>query len=212
MTEQEITTKSTNYLDPETFYNKFLFWLQRLDPFVNSIKKPPMSAMQFVWAAELQYGCGLRVSEMLNLEKKDFDLKHRILIIRNPKTAKGKIQKTTILPYHIRGLEIFLELFKDGDKIFPTSRQTIWKYYKNAGAVAGLNIFESQNERDIANIWTHLLRKSCSKRMQALGASRELRMRKLRHSFRDAHDAYDVVDLNTLLDWEAEHMIRDVKQ
>ena len=78
--------------------------------------------------------------------------------------------------------------------------------------LAGLNIYEAQQEREIANVWTHLLRKSCSKRMQYLGASRELRMRKLRHSFRDAHDAYDVVDLNTLLDWEAEHLALPFKE
>lgn len=204
--------KSTNYLDPDTFYNKFLPALVRLEPFTNGLKCYPMDANQFVICADIQYCSGLRVSEVLNLTKSDFDLVHRILIIRTAKTGKGKIQKTTILPYQVEKLIKFLDRFRNDEKIFPTTRQTIWKYYRNAGRLAGLNIFESQNQRDIANVWTHLLRKSCSKRMQGLGASRELRMRKLRHSFRDAHDAYDVVDLNTLLDWEAEHFKESVSQ
>ena len=203
---QELTFKSTNYLDEYTFYNKFQFWLVRLEPFINLEHRYPMDANHFVRASDLQYGSGLRITELLNLRKCDLDLNHRILSIIDAKTGKGKVQKTTILPYQVNSLEKFLEQYSDKDILFPTTRMTMWKYYRNAGRLAGLNIFEAQNERNISNVWTHLLRKSCSKRMQRLGASRELRMRKLRHSFRDAHDAYDVVDLNTLLDWEAEHL------
>ena len=203
---QELTFKSTNYLDPYTFYNKFQFWLVRLEPFINLEHKYPMDANAFVKASDIQYGSGLRITEVLNLTKSDFDLNHRILSIWNPKTAKGRTQKTTILPYQINSLEKFLDQFSDSDRLFPTTRMTMWKYFRNAGRLAGLNIFEAQHEREVANVWTHLLRKSCSKRMQYLGATRELRMRKLRHSNRDAHDAYDQVDINTLLDWEAEHL------
>ena len=70
--------------------------------------------------------------------------------------------------------------------------------------MAGLRIGEIQQRKTIDGVWTHLMRKSCSKRMLDLGATRELRMLKLRHVFRDAHDAYDRPDLNTLLDWEQE--------
>ena len=49
------------------------------------------------------------------------------------------------------------------------------------------------------------MRKSCSKRMRELGASRELAMVKLRHSNVGSHDTYDRPDLNELLNWEAEH-------
>jgi hypothetical protein len=41
--------------------------------------------------------------------------------------------------------------------------------------------------------------------MKSKGANRELRMLKLRHAFKDAHDVYDVEDINSLKDWEAEN-------
>jgi len=146
-------------------------------------------------------GC-TKVSEGLNLIKSDFNLNGRILTIRNPKTKKQGSQKTTILPYHVSWFERMLQDIKPQDKVFPISRMTVWQYFKNASIMAGLPIAEEQQERSISGVWTHLFRKSCSKRMATLGASRELRMRKLRHSFRDAHDTYDAVDINALLDWE----------
>ena len=199
---QELENLTTNYLSPNLFYNKFLFWLVRLDPFVSN--HSPMLANHFVTAFRIQYGSGLRITEVLNLQKEDLDLDHRILTIKKAKT--GRNQKTTILPYDISVLEKFTENMKSDQKLFSIDRSTMWKYAKNAGKLAGLNIFESQTYRDITGLWTHLLRKSCSKRMQKLGASRELRMLKLRHSNKDAHDTYDRPDLTALLIWEAQHM------
>jgi len=146
---QSLTFKSTNYLDPHTFYNKFQFWLVRLEPFVNLEHHYPMDANHFVKATEIQYCSGLRIGEVIKLIKADFDLNHRILTIRNPKTAKGKIQKTTILPYQINSLEKFLDQYSDNDLLFPTTRMTMWKYYRNAGRLAGLNIFESQDQETL---------------------------------------------------------------
>ena len=45
--------------------------------------------------------------------------------------------------------------------------------------------------------------------MKEMGAERELRMCKLRHSFKDAHDTYDAVDLNTLKAWEEKNMPKE---
>jgi len=204
---QELTFKSTNYLDPYTFYNKFQFWLVRLEPFINLEHRYPMDANHFIKATEIQYCSGLRIGEVIKLIKADFDLNHRILTIRNPKTAKGKIQKTTILPYQINSLEKFLDQFSDSDLLFPTTRMTMWKYYRNAGRLAGLNIFESQDQRNISNVWTHLLRKSCAKRMEDLGAKESLIARKLRHSTGTVTQRYTKVDINALLDWEEKHMV-----
>ncbi len=79
--------KTTNYLSPELFYNKFLFWLVRLQPFVSDSGRPPMDANSFVTAFKVQYGCGLRVSELLGLKKRDIDLNHRLVTIAKPKTG-----------------------------------------------------------------------------------------------------------------------------
>ena len=212
---QELIFKTTNYLSPYLFYNKFLFWLVRLQPFVATSGKPPVDANTFVNAMRIQYGCGLRVSEGLNLIKSDFDLNHRMLTIRMPKTGRKRkfrsdgtiiesmiAQKTTILPYDIPVIEKHLAGLSKNDIVFPINRHFVWEYAKDAGRLAGLNISEIQKTKVIDGVWTHLMRKSCSKRMAELGASRELRMKKLRHAFRDAHDAYDTIDYNALLEWE----------
>ena len=72
--------------------------------------------------------------------------------------------------------------------------------------MAKLDLGEQQRQRYIKGAWTHLLRKSRSKMMKFLGASRELRMCKLRHTFEDAQDAYDVEDINALIKWESENI------
>jgi len=207
MIQQSI--QSTNYLEPKIFYNDFLDWLVRLPPFHMKTGRPSMPPITFQMLFRLMYGCGLRVSEALQLTPEDFDLEHRIIRIQRAKT--GRNQKTTILPYDIPRLEKFLKGKQLGKRLFPTSRSTVSRYAKNTGIMAGLNIFESQKERDVTGIFTHIFRKSCSKRMRILGADRELRMRKLRHAFKDAHDTYDAVDLNTLSLWEAENFTVEIE-
>lgn len=214
---QYLQLQTTNYLSPFLFYNKFLFWLVRLQPFVTETGRPPMSADSFVRAFRIQYGCGLRISEVLNLKKQDIDLNHRILTITKPKTGHRKTfrtdgtvieqiksQRTTILPYDIDMLEKQLDQLSNNDKLFTANRHVMWQYSKDAGNLAGLQIGEIQDEKIIDGVWTHLMRKSCSKRMRDLGASRELGMVKLRHVNRDSHDAYDRKDINALLEWESQ--------
>ena len=197
---QELIFKTTNYLSPYVFYNKFLFWLVRLQPFISSSGKPPVSANVFTLSQRVQYGCGLRVTELTELQKEDIDLNHRLLKIKKAKT--GYNQRTTILPYDINILEKHLNTLSNKDVVFPINRHLVWEYAKDAGRLAGLNIGEIQKTKVVDGVWTHLMRKSCSKRMMELGASRELRMVKLRHAMRDAHDAYDLPDINALLEWE----------
>lgn len=198
--------KSTNYLNPTLFYNEFLYWLVLLDEFHDEEQKPPMSANQFYFLARIQYGSALRITEGLNLIKQDFDLDHRILKIWNPKTKKGGVQKTTILPYDVKAIEKFLNGFSESDQLFPITRSTAWRYYKNASILGNLNIFESKDEIEIHDAWTHLLRSSCSKMYEDLGAKHSIIQKKMRHGGRDVTDRYTKVDLQTLLDWEDEHL------
>lgn len=210
--------QTTNYMTPYVFYNKFLFWLVRLQPFINETGRPPMNADSFCRLFRVLYGCGLRVTEGISLEKRDIDLNHGLVTIRKPKTGHKKkfrtdgtvvdnvqSQRTTILPYDIPMLEKHIDQLSSNDKLFPVNRHIVWQYGKDAGNLAGLNIGEIQGNKIIDGVWNHLMRKSCSKRMQELGASRELRMLKLRHVFRDAHDAYDVADINALKNFEVLH-------
>lgn len=195
--------ETTNYLTPNVFYNKFLFWLVRLQPFVNQTGNPPMKADEFVRLFRLLYGSGLRVSEALNLKKKDLDLNHRLLTISKAKT--GYNQRTTILPYDISMLEKQMANLSKDDYLFKANRHIVWQYGKDAGNLAGLNIGEIQGKKTIDGVWNHLMRKSCSKRMRDLGASRELAMVKLRHVNVGSHDTYDRPDLNAVLIFEDKH-------
>lgn len=202
--------QTTNYLTPEVFYNKFLFWLIRLQPFILETGRPPMKADGFVRLFRLLYGSGLRVSEALNLKKQDIDLNHRLLTITKAKT--GYNQRTTILPYDIPMMEKQLEPLSKTDFVFNADRHIVWQYAKNAGNLAGLNIGEIQTRKTIDGVWNHLMRKSCSKRMRELGASRELAMVKLRHVNIGSHDTYDRPDLNALLNWELQMFGDGIRQ
>lgn len=194
--------KTTNYLNPKLFYDEFLNWLELLDEFHDDEQKPPMSANQFYWLARIQYGSALRITEALNLIKEDFDLEHRILTIRNPKTKKTGMQKTTILPYDVEKMRRFLAGFQENERIFPITRSTAWRYYKNASKLGGLRIFEVKDITNIDGAWTNLLRSSCAKMYEDLRAKPSLIQRKLRHQPRNVTDVYTKRDLQALLDWE----------
>ena len=172
--------QTTNYLSPFVFYNKFLFWLVRLQPFVEETGRPPMKADEFVRLYRLLYGSGLRISEALGLKKRDLDLNHRLLTIAKAKT--GYNQRTTILPYDIPMIEKQLDPLSKDDTVFVAGRHIAWQYGKDAGNLSGLQLGEIQSKKTIDGFWNHLVRKSCSKRMRDLGASRELAMVKLRHA------------------------------
>lgn len=205
--EQELAflEDSTNYMNPQMF-KEFKWGMMHLEPFTSETGRPPMTSFDYIMMTETQLGLGERITETLNHIPEDFDLDHRIAKIFNPKTKKGGYQKTTIPPYLVPMLEKYLKRFSNSDRIWDVNRQNAWRYYKDAGRMAGLSIFEDHDTHAIEGVWTHMMRKACSKRMQGLGASRELRMLKLRHSLKDAHDAYDKVDINALLKWEWEFL------
>jgi len=171
----------------------------------NSVPDPQRLQM----CLETQYCMALRISECLNLRLSDFNFERKILTLNDTKTGFKKVkgkkirmkQFTSIPPdYHY-----FFSTTKD-DLIFPFTRGLIWNYMKKASQMAKLDLGEQQRQRYINGAWTHLLRKSRSKMMKFLGASRELRMCKLRHTFEDAQDAYDVEDINALIKWESENI------
>lgn len=186
----------------------FLDWLVRLQPFHSDTGRPPMSANQFYWAARIQYGCGLRVSEMLNLIKSDFDLEHRILTIRNPKTKKKGKQYTTIMPYDAIKIKKFLSNFKDNEKLFPTSRTTMWTYYKNTGLIGGLKLFSIKNEQKIKGAWTHMMRESCAKMYEDAGAKESIISKKLRHSHKSMTQRYTEADIHAVLDFDKKYFFK----
>lgn len=197
--------KTTNYLNPTLFFH-YLDYVVLLDEFHNDDCPPPMSANQFYWLNRLQFSEAGRISETLDHIPLDFDFDHRIVTIRDPKTNKGGIQKTTILPYDVKPFERFTRKFKENEKMFPITRSTAWRYAKNASILGGLNIFEAKDQISISGAWTHLMRSSCSKMYQEQGASYGMIQRKMRHRPSSVTDRYIKVDLQGLLDWEEEHL------
>lgn len=210
---------STNYLTQEKF-DELMWGLQRLEPFTSETGRPPMSAQQYYVLFRILYGCGLRVGEGLKLMKKDFDLQHRILKLWDAKTGKGKYQKTTILPTDIELLTNFVSKFDNEETLlFPTNRQNVWRYAKDAGRLAGLDIFEEHDTHNVEGVWTHLFRKSCAKNMRNKGASIELVSLKLRHKLGAGNAGggrvtyvYTMPDLNALLQWEKANYPVNVSQ
>ena len=138
--DQELSYASefseANYLNPNDF-EEFLEWLVRLEPFHSDTEKPPMSAQRFVNLFKLMRECNLRVSEVINLRKGDFDLKHKIIMIRYPNS--DKVQRTITLPKDDIWLQKFLLSYNDEDKIFPTTSETVHQYAKDAYILGGLN-------------------------------------------------------------------------
>jgi len=195
----------TNYLDPESF-DKFIEVIPKMNNYVYNFRyalNPQMMQLFF----KILYYCALRVSEVIQLTREDINLERRILRVRRAKT--GKNQKTSI-PIPLR--EALLKAFEvcPTDKLFDITRQTVWTYGKKAGKMAGLDIFEDQDKREIEGVWTHLFRKSYAKMMYNAGANVVLIDVKLRHSHKspsmaDSTFTYIKPDINALIQWETEH-------
>lgn len=201
----KIDEKNVSYMDPFTFYNKFLFWLIRLQPFINETGRPPISADDFSRFYRVLYGCGLRISEGLELEMRDFDLDKHTVHIRNSKINEYPV--TTVLPYDIPMLEKMSETHSKSEKLFPINRNLAWLYAKQAGQLAGFKISQTYEKRNIEGIWTSIFRLSCSKRMFELDANVELIQRKLRTKSSKSinHTTKDTLDI--LLVWENKHFL-----
>lgn len=127
----------SNYLTEDEF-KQFLWGLERLEPFHSPSSRPPMSVTAFSILFTTRYECGLSISKAIKLIKSDLDLEHRIIKIKDVKT--GTIQKTITSKLVIM-LQAYTSDMKDNQLLFPVNRQTVWRYAKDAGRLAGLEIF-----------------------------------------------------------------------
>jgi len=219
--------KQENYITPDEF-ERFLSIIPQVLP------GKRVKTNDFIMAARIQYGCALRVSELLSLTPEDFDLNNLVLTLRKTKTGfkkckcsqwgkrkliyadpncikckgKGKVRKpqfTTILPNDANGIRDFLKNKKAKKPIFNFTRITVWHYYKKCGLAAGLDIREQQDMKKIEGVWTHLIRKSRAKLMKQKGADMDLIKVKLRHSL-DTTERYTKPDIAYLKMWEAQNL------
>jgi len=193
-------SEQDNYISPSGLV-LFLDAIPKLSCYYGNFQKPPLAAFQLQLLFKLCYYCALRISEALNLEKRDFDLEHKTLRIRNAKTGKGKTQKTSIAPPIIKDLKSYFSLHSV-DQLFKCSRQTAWKYAKEAGEIAGLKIYDELEERSIAGVYTHIFRKSYAKFMENEGANPSLIMIKGRWKPSAMYQTYTKPSIMTLIAWE----------
>jgi len=175
-----------NEIQSEFIYENFLD-LERLEKFLAALPKlktyrtrqgipPKIKPRDLQLFFKIMFYCALRSKEAMNLQKRDFDLEHRILRIRSPKTNKKGFQKTTLPPPLLDDLEFFLDYKTDNEKLFHITKSTLWNYCKEAGEIANLIIFEELEIRSIEGMFSHIFRKSYAKLMEDRGANPSLIM------------------------------------
>lgn len=91
---------------------------------------------------KLLYGCGLRVSEITNLKKQDFDFGEELIFIRQ---AKGKKDRVVRLPQSMKEELMAFAKFNQDEYFFPSNRggklstATIQKIIQKSTKKAGIN-------------------------------------------------------------------------
>jgi integrase len=131
----------SNYLSDNDF-EAFLWGLERIEPFHDPIEKQSMSANRFVNLFKLMRECNLKISEALDLRKKDFDFEHKIITIRRPNS--DKVSKTIVFPKDEHMITRLLNAIDDDErKLFPTNSDTVYHFAIDAGRLGGIEYFQN---------------------------------------------------------------------
>ncbi len=124
---------------------------------------------------KLLYGCGLRVSEIVNLKKEDFNFSEGLIHVKH---GKGKKDRFVNIPNSIKeDLESYYKLnnskyFFESNRKGKLTTATIQKIVKNAGKKAGIG----------KNIHPHTLRHSFATHLLEQGTDLKIIQKLLGHS------------------------------
>jgi len=80
--------------------------------------------MQFLWMS------GVRITEAVNLRKKDIDFENYVMTVRWLKSRKYKYRNVPIHPNLLDVLRVYTAPMKAEDKVFPITRQRAWQLTK----------------------------------------------------------------------------------
>lgn len=120
-----------------------------------------------------------------------------------------KPQYGTFTPRIVRKLLDYTKDLKDDELLFPVTRQSVWRWGKEAGKRSGINIFQKKEEKIIYGVFPHLFRALCSKRMMRDAKDDHYTEGLLVCKRRDAPrtdfvaDRYTKIDIMYLLGWES---------
>lgn len=192
-------TKGKTHLTPEDFTN-FLSYIPKLKTFSSSHKKTKLNPTQLQLLFKITYYCALRVSEVIKIVKADFDLEKRTLKVQS---KISPLIETTIPPIIIGEISSYLQNLNSNQKLFSVSRQAIWGWAKEAGTLAGLQIFKTAKLKSVEGVDTLLFRHSYHLQMLQGGAHPRVVDLKLRAESDVGH--YGNFTLEDVKEWEKEH-------
>lgn len=192
--------KPYSFEEFENFLNQILE-LDMYDPDTTS-KHPKLNVKTLQIFFKITYYCALKVTEVIELRKNDFDIENRILTVNDSKAGKPGNQMTTIPLPIIGELIPFLNSIKGNEKLFDISRQSIWKLTSK--------IAERIDKNGDRRITPEIFRKSYAELMATNHADHNLITLKLRNAFPSS--TYGTLPtLNDLKKWEERIFEKSIK-
>lgn len=181
----------------ESDFQKFIDFIPELDMYKKKTSRIILTLEDTVILYKLMYYCALKVKEVLNLKKEDFNLDQKLLNLKNVNTP---IKQTTIPPFLVSELKDFLENKGESKKLFEITHTAISQKTKKIGEMAKLKIFKTTEKQEVKGVHTLVFRQSYEQFMLQNNSGSDLSNLKLRFATATNYNDKKIEDL---LDWES---------
>lgn len=128
------------------------------------------------------YEGALRVSEAISLTPTDLIVDKKLIRLeatKGNKKAGGKREFAWVKDETFNELVKLTQSISDSQRIFPFSRQTIWRWARQIGEICEMNIMHEN--KDTTNLNVHMLRHSRAIHILEAGKPINIVQKKLRH-------------------------------